>query len=87
MPFLWLGVDDAPGPGSQRTLIERNAIALLSGDAESALDPPSPGWLGLHSDREPVRRSGVASQEVVSQAGRRSPQGIYNPTMPPCRWR
>ena len=59
MPFLWLGVDDAPGPSSRRTLIERNAIALLSGDAESALDPPSPDWLGLHSDREPVRRSGL----------------------------
>ena len=59
MPFLWLGVDDAPGPSSRRTLIERNAIALLSGDAESALDPPSPGWLGLCSDREPVRRSGL----------------------------
>ncbi len=55
----WLGVDDAPGPGSRRARIECNAIALLSGDAESALDPPSPGWLGLHSDREPVRRSGL----------------------------
>ena len=57
MPLLWLGVDDAPGPGSRRALIERNAITLLSGDAESALDPPSPGWHGLDSDREPVRRS------------------------------
>ena len=59
MPFLWLGVDDAPGPGSRRARIECNAIALLSGAAESALDPPSPRWLGCHSDREPVRRSGL----------------------------
>lgn len=30
MPFLWLSVDDEPGPGSVRGYIERNAIALLS---------------------------------------------------------
>ena len=30
MPFLWLAVDDEPGPQSQRGYIERNAIALLS---------------------------------------------------------
>ena len=68
MPFLWLGVDDTPGPGSRRALIERNAIALLSGDAESAPDPPSPGWLGLHSDREPVRRSGLWNNRHVDES-------------------
>ena len=31
MPFLWLNVNDAPGSTSSRGLIERNAIALLSG--------------------------------------------------------
>ena len=30
MPFLWLEVDDPPGPRSRRGYIERNAIALLS---------------------------------------------------------
>jgi hypothetical protein len=30
MPFLWLAVDDEPGPDSLREVIERNAIALLS---------------------------------------------------------
>ncbi len=68
MPFLWLGVDDAPGPGSRRALIERNAIALLSGYAESALDPPSPSWLGLHSDRKPVRRSGLWNNRHVDES-------------------
>jgi hypothetical protein len=29
MPFLWLEVNDAPGPESLRGMIERNAIALL----------------------------------------------------------
>ena len=68
MPLLWLGVDDAPGPGSRRALIERNAITLLSGDAESALDPPSPGWHGLDSDREPVRRSGLWNNRHVDES-------------------
>ena len=68
MPFLWLGVDDAPGPGSRRAPIERNAIALLSGYAESALDPPSPGWLGLHSDRKPVCRSGLWNNRHVDES-------------------
>ena len=30
MPFLWLAIEDEPGPGSLRGYIERNAIALLS---------------------------------------------------------
>ena len=30
MPFLWLAIDDEPGPNSLRGLIERNSIALLS---------------------------------------------------------
>jgi hypothetical protein len=30
MPFVWLAVDDAPGPKSLRGYIERNSIALLS---------------------------------------------------------
>jgi hypothetical protein len=60
MPFLWLDLSDAPGPRSNRGLIERNAIALLSGGysrpaAGQALD----GWLGHYSDRERVRLSGL----------------------------
>ena len=30
MPFLWLAIEDGPGPDSRRGYIERNAIALLS---------------------------------------------------------
>ena len=50
-PFLWLHLNDAPGPDSKRGLIERNAIALLSGYRCSAADGPSAKWLGHHSDR------------------------------------
>jgi hypothetical protein len=30
LPFLWIDVDDEPGPTSDRAYIERNAIALVS---------------------------------------------------------
>ena len=41
MPFVWLSVDDEPGPASVRGKIERNAIALLSNFNKPPLDPPS----------------------------------------------
>lgn len=60
MPFLYLGIDDAPGPDSLRGYIERNAIGLLSHNASSRLiDPPSEGWLGRYSSRETIQRSGL----------------------------
>lgn len=59
MPFLWLDIDDPPGPASQRGLIERNAIALLSHATAPAADAPSRRWLGAFSDREPVCKSGL----------------------------
>jgi len=68
MPFLWLDVGDAPGPASERGVIERNAIALLSGYREPTLDPPSPDWLGHSSDRERVRRSGLWNNNHVDEA-------------------
>jgi hypothetical protein len=67
MPFLWLEVDDAPGAESIRGVIERNAIALLSGLTRSPVDPPSPGWLGHFSDREKVRHSGLWNQNHVDE--------------------
>ena len=62
MPFLWLNVGDAPGSESERGVIERNAIALLSGHRE----PPA-NWLGRHSDRDPVRRSGLWNNQHVGE--------------------
>jgi len=67
MPFLWLDVGDEPGPASQRGLIERNAIGLLSGYGERAPDRPSTGWLGHCSDRERVRRSGLWNNNHVDE--------------------
>ena len=65
MPFLWLNVDDRPGPDSQRDPIERNAIALLSHARTPAADAPSSRWLGAFSDRERVRTSGLWNNDHV----------------------
>jgi hypothetical protein len=61
MPFLWLGIDDKPGPASLRGTLERNAIALLSNHnhQEAPIDPPSPGWLGRWATSEQIRLSGL----------------------------
>ncbi len=59
LPFLSVGVNDAPGPKSDRGVIERNSIALLSNYKREPLDPQSTRWLGSHSDRERVRESGL----------------------------
>ncbi len=67
MSFLWVPIEDEAGPDSQRGYIERNAIALLSNYNKSVLDPPSQEWLGHHSDRERVRKSGLWNQNHVEE--------------------
>jgi len=61
MPFLWLAVDDEPGPGSLRGTIERNAIALLSNYNRQSdpVDPSGKFWLGRWAGSEKVRCSGL----------------------------
>lgn len=68
MPFLWLAIDDEPGPNSLRGFIERNSIALLSNYQKPPLDPPSKAWLGHRCDRERVRSSGLWNQNHVNEA-------------------
>ena len=67
MPFLFLGVEDEPGPESERGFIERNAIALLSAYREASPDPASTGWLGRSSDRERVRLSDLWNNNHVDE--------------------
>ncbi len=67
MPFLWLAVNDDPGPASLRGYIERNAIALLSNYRKEALDPPSSSWLGHFCNRDLVRTSGLWNQNHVNE--------------------
>ena len=68
MPFLWLAIEDEPGPSSLRGYVERNSIALLSDFNRDPIDPPSHGWLGHHSDRGRVRASGLWNQNHVDEA-------------------
>lgn len=67
MPFLWLAIDDEPGPASMRGYIERNAIALLSNYGKPAIDPASPNWLGHKCNRDKVRQSGLWNQNHVDE--------------------
>jgi hypothetical protein len=67
MPFLWLSIEDDAGPESLRGYIERNSIALLSNYNDAPLDPPSDRWIGHHSDRERVRKSGLWNQNHVEE--------------------
>ena len=68
MPFLWLSIDDPPGPDSDRGDVERNVIALLSNFRKEPVDSPSESWVGHHSDRERVCRSGLWNNNHVEDA-------------------
>lgn len=69
MPFLWLPINDAPGPGSLRNYIERNAIAMLSNylRCESRIDEPSEYWLGIWAKSDYVRCSGMWNVDHVNE--------------------
>ena len=67
MPFLFVAVDDEPGSDSQRGVIERGAIALLSNYQRSILDAPSASWLGTWSGRDRVRESSLWNNNHVEE--------------------
>ena len=69
MPFLWLAVPDPPGPESERGVIEVGAIRLLSNLDRTAIDPPSPAWLGRSAARDTIRRSGLWNVSHVTGSG------------------
>lgn len=68
MPFLYLHIDDDPGPQSVRGVIERNAIALLSNSGKTPLDAASKDWLGYRCPRERVQASHLWNQNHVDEA-------------------
>jgi hypothetical protein len=59
LPFLWVDVDDEPGPRSDRAYLERNAIALVSNYRKAPIDPRSNRWLGTNSPSQKIRESGL----------------------------
>jgi hypothetical protein len=68
MPFLWLGVDDDPGPASERGTIERGAISVLSRLSNLQADAPSERWLGNFAARPLIRESGLWNVNHVHEA-------------------
>ena len=70
MPFLWVNVFEKNGQNI-RDLIERNAIALLSGYRHTSIDSPSDNWLGRHLGREDekVKKSGLWNVHYVGWSG------------------
>lgn len=67
MPLLWVGIDDPAGPDSDRGVVERGAIALLSGARVPSPDSPSPSWLGHHAQRPAIRGSGLWNVNHVDE--------------------
>ncbi|WP_157445407.1 hypothetical protein [Deinococcus actinosclerus] len=55
MQVLLLPIPDPPGPDSERALIERGVIGLLSQHGE----PASGDWLGRHASTPEIARSGL----------------------------
>jgi len=68
LPFLWLAVDDEPGPDSDRAAIERNALALVSNVQSDPLDMRDGDWLGTYSPVPEIRRSGLWNIDHVDEA-------------------
>lgn len=66
MSLLWIDIADAAGPDSDRAFLEQNLIASLSHGGHP-IDPPSQTWLGLHSPRAAIRKSGMWNIDYVEQ--------------------
>lgn len=67
LPFLWVDIDDEPGPESDRASVERNAIALVSNYEKEAIDRRSDEWLGRSSPRDKVAASGLWNIDHVEE--------------------
>jgi len=67
-PFLWVALDDEPGPDSDRASVERNVIALLSNVGAATVDPRPEGWLGQYSRNRAIRTSGLWNVDHVDEA-------------------
>jgi hypothetical protein len=64
-PFVWVAVDDEPGPDSDRARIETSLIALLSNYEREPIDPRAPDWLGHHSPSRKIHASGLWNVDHV----------------------
>jgi hypothetical protein len=67
LPFLWVKIDDEPGPESDRAYIEQNAIALVSNIGSESIDPRNEDWFGHHSPVTDIRESGLWNINHVTE--------------------
>lgn len=68
MTFLYVSVPDVLGQqNNPRVTLKHNVTTLLSGYREPSPDKPSSGWLGHHSTREEVQRSGLWNNRYVEE--------------------
>ncbi len=67
LPFLWVDIDDEPGPESDRAYVERNALALVSNFEKETLDLRRDDWLGKHSPRKEIHGSGLWNSNHVEE--------------------
>ncbi|MFB6254731.1 MAG: hypothetical protein ABEI06_08980 [Halobacteriaceae archaeon] len=67
LPFLWIKVNDEPGPESLRGYFERNIIGLLSNYNREPIDPRNSSWLGNDSPNAAIRKSGLWNVDHVSE--------------------
>lgn len=68
LPFLWIEIDDEPGPDSHRAYVERNAIALVSNYQKESIDPRADDWLGKESPVDEIRESGLWNINHVGES-------------------
>lgn len=66
LPFLWVKVEDEPGPDSDRAYLEQNTIALLSNYERKPIDPRE-NWLGQYSRSEKIRESDLWNVNHVDE--------------------
>jgi len=67
LPFLWIEIDDKPDKFSNRKVIERNSIALLSNFDKTAIDPRSNDWIGKYSPKVKIKISGLWNSDHVDE--------------------
>lgn len=67
LPFLWLKVNDEPGPESDRAYLERNTIALVSNFRNDLIDRRDGDWLGHASPSDEIRKSGLWNVNHVEE--------------------
>jgi len=66
LPFLVIDIPGQPGPDSKRAMIEKNLIALVSHARRTSPDLKKDDWLGHHSPRAEIAKTGLWNIQHVS---------------------